>query len=126
MSATTSSPRIDDVSWGNIRVSGPDASYKDAKLFPGGSRTWDWNETGTEHVPGVQTADVRELVENGASTVVLSRGMNERLRVQDETVRWLEEQGVEVHVAETRHAVEIYNELRDDDEAVGGLFHTTC
>lgn len=126
MSDAAPSPRIEDVSWGSLRVSDPGGSYKDAKLFPGGSRAWDWNETGTEHVPGVQRADVEELVEKGATTVVLSRGMNRRLRVQEKTVRWLEEQGVEVHVAETGDAVELYNRFRDRDEAVGGLFHTTC
>ena len=30
-----------------------------------------------------------------------------------------------MHVAETRDAVKLYNELTDTD-AVGGLFHSTC
>ena len=47
--------------------------YKDAKLFPGGSREWNWRETGTEHVPGIQPADVQELLDHGAKVVVLSR-----------------------------------------------------
>ena len=38
-------------------------SFRDAKLFPGGSRKWDWNETGTHHTPGIQPADVKELLE---------------------------------------------------------------
>jgi hypothetical protein len=29
-------------------------TFKDAKLFPGGARAWDWRETGTGHVPGIQ------------------------------------------------------------------------
>lgn len=118
-------PRIRDLSWGRIRVEDPDAEHKDAKLFPGGSREWDWNETGTSHVPGIQPGDVEELVEKGAVVVVLSRGMNRRLRVKDETLRWLEERGVEAHVAETGEAARLYNDLRED-RPVGGLFHTTC
>jgi len=35
-----------------------------AKLFPGGLREWDWRETGTRHVPGIQHADVQELIEH--------------------------------------------------------------
>lgn len=31
-----------------------------------------------------------------------------------------------VFVAETKEAVEIYNGLVADGEAVGGLFHSTC
>lgn len=120
------SPRIDDVSWGSIRVRDSDASYKDAKLFPGGSRAWDWTETGTKHTPGIQPVDVEELLANGARVVVLGRGMYRRLRVQESTLRRLEEAGADVHVAETREAVRLYNELRDRGEAVGGLFHSTC
>lgn len=79
-----------------------------------------------EHVPGIQPADVEELLEHGARVVVLSRGMDERLRVQDRTLARLEEAGAEVHVAETREAVRLYNRLRDEGRAVGGLFHSTC
>lgn len=125
MSNSERSPRITDLAWGRTEVEGADSSYKDAKLWPGGSRAWDWNETGTEHVPGVQPADVRELVEAGAEVVVLSRGQHERLRVQEETVGYLEERGVEVHVLPTGEAVERYNELAGERPA-GALIHSTC
>ena len=46
---------------------------KDFKLYRGGGRAWDWAETGTRHSPGIQPADVEELVARGATTVVLSR-----------------------------------------------------
>src|SRR6516165_7348109 len=46
------SPQITHVSWGRLEVEGRTERYKDAKLFPGGSREWNWRETGTEHVPG--------------------------------------------------------------------------
>ena len=44
---TSSSPPITNLRWGQIEVEG--RRYKDAKLFPGGSREWDWRETGTHH-----------------------------------------------------------------------------
>jgi hypothetical protein len=69
------SPHITLLSWGRLEVE--DGSFKDAKLFPGGSREWDWNETGTGHVPGIQPADVEELLEHGATVVVLSKGFYE-------------------------------------------------
>src|SRR5690606_40772234 len=49
------SPRISRLSWGQIEVAGHGA-FKDAKLYPGGAREWDWSETGTRHVPGIQPA----------------------------------------------------------------------
>jgi hypothetical protein len=64
-------------------------AFKDAKLFPGGAREWDWSETGTAHVPGIQPTDVTELLEHGATVVVLSKGVYERLRVCPETLKML-------------------------------------
>ena len=121
---TATSPKIMHVSWGQVEVEG-EGTFKDARLYPGGARSWDWNETGTSHHPGIQPADVRELLEQGATTIVLSRGINERLQVMEETLELLEQQGVEVHVLQTEEAVATYNRLREG-EAVGALIHSTC
>lgn len=123
--AAASSPRIAHLSWGRLQVEGHDDPFKDAKLYPGGAREWDWRETGTRHDPGIQPADVEELLEHGATTVVLSRGMHRRLRVRPETLEMLRERGVGSHVLPTEEAVRRYNELAGT-EPVGGLFHSTC
>jgi hypothetical protein len=120
------SPRISHISWGCLEVEGRDRPFKDAKLYPGGGRAWDWNETGTSHTPGIQPADVEELLEHGAEVVVLSRGMNERLQVMADTLDRLEDADVEAHVLQTEAAVERYNELQSAGRPVGGLFHSTC
>jgi hypothetical protein len=98
---------------------------KDFKLYPGGGRRWDWRETGTSHLPGIQPADVGELLEAGSEVVVLSRGMQLALHTCPETLELLEHRGVAVHIEETRRAVELYNQLADS-RPVGGLFHSTC
>lgn len=118
------SPAIDAFEWGRIESQG--RVYKDAKLWPGGGREWDWRETGTRHNPGVQVADAEELLARGARVVVLSRGVNEALQVPPETVAALEARGVIVHVAQTERAVRLWNELRRSEPALGGLFHSTC
>jgi hypothetical protein len=117
-------PRIARIAWGRIEVEGHEA-FKDAKLFPGGSREWDWGETGTHHVPGIQPADVEELLAQGARVVVLSKGILERLQVCPETLRILRERNIATHILQTEEAVERYNELREEGP-VGGLFHSTC
>jgi hypothetical protein len=119
------SPRIDHVSWGRLEVQGQTEPYKDAKLFPGGSCEWNWRKTGTSHRPGIQIPDVQELLEHGAKVVVLSRGMAECLHVPRETLEFLRQRQITVHVLPTEHAVALYNKLAQT-EAVGGLFHTTC
>jgi hypothetical protein len=117
-------PRILAISWGRMEVEGPGAG-KDFKLYPGGGRAWDWAETGTRHSPGIQPADVEELVTHGATTVVLSRGMNKQLQIHPATRHYLEQRSIMAHVAEIREAVSIYNHLAEGALA-GGLFHSTC
>lgn len=118
-------PRITVLAWGRMEVDGVGAG-KDFKLWPGGGRPWDWRETGTRHRPGIQPADVAELLEHGARTVVLSEGMWRRLGVCEETLVLLGRAGVEVLRAETCAAAETYNRLAAAGRAVGGLFHSTC
>ena len=125
MQSSDRSPRIKSVSWGRLEVEGTTEPYKDAKLFPGGSRAWNWQETRTAHRPGIQIADVQELLDHGADVVVLSRGMAECLHVPRETLEFLKERQITVHVLPTKEAAALYNKLVQT-ESVGGLFHTTC
>lgn len=112
------SPRIADCRWGRVSIDGH-GTVKDAKLYPGGARAWDWRETGTRHDPGIQPADVVELLEYGAEVIVLSRGVLRMLQVCPETLALLHD------VLPTGEAVETYNLLRDTDR-VGALIHSTC
>ena len=118
------SPRITRVSWGHLEVEGKGA-FKDAKLYPGGARAWDWRETGTRHVPGIQPADVAALLEHGVEVMVLSEGVLGRLQLCPETLALLRTKGIPAHVLPTDDAVRLYNELATDKK-VGGLFHSTC
>ena len=120
---TSSSPPITHLQWGQIEVEGQ--RYKDAKLFPGGSREWNWQETGTQHRPGIQPSDVTELLEKGAKVVVLTQGMWKMLQVCPQTLQMLKDKGIEVHILQTELAAKLYNKLRETCP-VGALFHTTC
>ena len=119
------SPRIQRIEWGVIEAEGLGRAG-DLKLWPGGGREWDWSETGTHHSPGIQVADVLELLEHGARVVVLSRGMELRLRTMPSTLQHLRLARVTAHVEETKRAVQLYNTLGDKGELVAGLFHSTC
>ena len=119
------SPRITGCEWGRVQVAGDLGPFKDAKLFPGGAREWDWRETGTRHRPGIQPADVAELLQRGSTTIILSLGVHERLGVCPETIRLLEERGVRLEMLQTESAVERYNVLTET-EPVGALIHSTC
>uniref|UniRef100_A0A673C414 Mth938 domain-containing protein n=1 Tax=Sphaeramia orbicularis TaxID=375764 RepID=A0A673C414_9TELE len=151
-----SSPEIESLSWGQMTVRGCSSTYKDCKVWPGGSRAWDWTETGTKvrtvhnrpgpglrsgsgprsepilgsgpgpHVPGVQPADVDEVLKAGVDTLVIGRGMRAELQVPSSTVDFVRRTGVEVHVLQTEDAVAKYNSLVVRGAKVGGVFHSTC
>ena len=123
VASQSSSPPITHLKWGQIEVEGQ--RYKDAKLFPGGSREWDWRETRTQHRPGIQPADVTELLEKGALVLILSQGMWKMLQVCPQTLGLLKEKGIEVHILQTELAAKLDNQLRET-YLVGGLFHSTC
>lgn len=122
---TSPSPRILTLSWGRMEIEGI-GTGKDFKLWPGGGRAWDWRETNTHHVPGIQPADIEELLDHGSRTIVLSRGMLRMLQTCPETLARLEHERVDVRVEETKKAARTYNELAARGKAVGGLFHSTC
>ena len=125
MAPTNQSPRITHISWGQMSIDGIGPG-KDFKLYPGGGRAWDWNETNTHHIPGIQPADVEELLAQGSEVVVLSRGMELALHTAPETIELLKQRGVPFHVEETNIAVALYNQLAEAGNRVGGLFHSTC
>ena len=66
-----------------------------------------------------------ELLDHGATAVVLSQGMLKWLRICPQTIEFLRQEGVGVHVLPTQDAVDLYTDLRKTEQ-VAGLFHTTC
>lgn len=125
MTTSVKAPKITHLSWGQVQIEGFDKPFKDVKLYPGGAREWDWNETGTRHVPGIQPEDVQELLDHGAQIVILSRGKQRRLEISPETLDYLAQCGVPTELLQTDRAVQRYNELLSE-EAVGALIHSTC
>ncbi|MFV2110363.1 MULTISPECIES: Mth938-like domain-containing protein [unclassified Micromonospora] len=122
--AAQPSPRVLEISWGQMDVEGL-GTGKDFMLYPGGGRAWDWSETETRHSPGIQPEDVEELLRNGATAIVLSRGMQLQLQIDPRTLELLDRHGITPYVAETTQAVQHYNEMAAT-RPVGGLFHSTC
>ena len=119
---------ITNFSWGSIEVSidGQKQIFKDCKLWPGGGREWSWGETGTHHSPGIQAADIDEILAQNVDVVVLACGVFGRLGITDETESLLQEKKIPYHIKQTKQAVELFNKLAQDGKRVGGLFHSTC
>ncbi|MBL8680253.1 MAG: hypothetical protein JNK05_13845 [Myxococcales bacterium] len=119
---------VQSIEWGVVRVAGDGKThvFKDAVLWPGGAREWDWRESGTRHKPGIHPSAVEELLERDCSIVVLSRGMDLVLETMPETFEGLRLAGVRYEWLQSKQAVERYNALFTAGERVGMLLHSTC
>jgi hypothetical protein len=123
-SSADASPYVNDLSWGRIATQA--GVFRDAKLWPGGGREWDWNQTGTDHAPGVQPADIRGLLDQKAGTILIGTGQQERLGVPEETERFVAGAGATIEVMATPQAVARYNRLAESGTRVAALLHSTC
>jgi len=119
---------ITDLSWGDMEVSiaGEKQHFKDCKVWPGGARAWDWGETGTHHNPGIQPADIEEILDKDVEVIVLTRGQLGRLAVSPKTETLLREKDVDYRIEKTKKAVAVFNDLVQEGKRVGGVFHSTC
>lgn len=124
MVSNPESPVVERLEWGRVRTRV--GAFRDAKLWPGGGRGWDWNETGTNHSPGVQVGDVIELLDRGSEIVVIGCGQHGRLQVTDEAIDLIEQRDAQPVILNSREAVDRYNGLIGDGVAVGALIHSTC
>jgi hypothetical protein len=128
MMGNPNSTLITRLSWGHMEVSvnGHTYRFKDCKVWPGGANEWDWNHTGTRHRPGIQPADIEEILAHDVEVMILSRGMERMLQTCPATEHLLQMQGLAYHIAETQRAVDLFNTLMQQGKKVGGIFHSTC
>ena len=119
---------ITNISWGRMEVTidGQALTFKDCKVWPGGATAWDWRLTGTRHQPGIQPADIAEILEQGVEVMILSRGVELMLHTCHETEALLRARGIPYHIEETHRAVALFNQLTQQGKRVGGIFHSTC
>jgi hypothetical protein len=110
--------------WGQI-VDSTARVFKDARLFPGGVEEWDWRKTGTRHDPGIQIADLEDLLATKPDVVILSRGVDLVLQVPQATIDFARTHAANVLVLQSEQAVAEYNR-RIAGERVVALVHSTC
>jgi hypothetical protein len=109
-----------------VTINNKTQHFKDCKVWSGGAKAWDWSITGTHHQPGIQLADIEEILDQGVEVMILSRGMELMLHTCSETEAILQSCGIAYHIEETRQAVALFNKLVQQGKRVGGIFHSTC
>jgi len=114
-------PLIEEYSFGRMKMGGR-VYTRDLIVTPEGVVDNWWREEG--HV--LKVKDLEPVLGVNVDCVVIGTGYSGAMRVLDEVVQHFSSKGVEVHVADTRRAVRIYNELVRAGRKVLGAFHLTC
>ena len=67
---------VKHAAWGKMEVTvGSETSvFRDCKVWHGGAVEWDWRLTDTRHRPGIQPADIEEILQHAVDVMVLARG----------------------------------------------------
>jgi hypothetical protein len=112
--------RVDDYRFGSISVGG--RVYKaDLIILPNRVIPSWWRRSGHSLVP----EDLEEVVKAALEVLVVGTGAAGAMRVPEETLRFLQERGIELVVLRTGEACRRFNELQETRRVAAAL-HLTC
>lgn len=111
---------IDSYEFGEIIVEGKTYT-SDVIIYPERvDDTW-WRKEGHK----LSVSDVKEIIEAKPEVLIVGSGYSGSLEVLSKTKHLLEDNGIELIVANTRKACQKYNELSKKRRVVAAL-HLTC
>lgn len=111
---------IDAYGFGRIVIDGT-AYTTDVIVLPDRVEDDWWRKDG--HV--LHVVDIESVVEEKPEVLIVGTGKYGLLNVMPETKEYIESKGVELIVAPTEQACEIYNQVSKDKKTVAAL-HVTC
>lgn len=112
--------KIEHYSFGRITIEGKTYT-SDILIYQGKVNASWWRKQGHN----LEIADLVEVLAAQPEVLVVGTGAMGLMRVPKETISHLELKGIEVHVARTGEAVELFNKLQQVKVAIAA-FHLTC
>ncbi len=112
---------VEEYRFGRIVIGGK-AYERDLIVTPSGVLSPWWRKEG--HLLTLE--DLGEAAEAQVDSVVIGTGYSGMMEVLDDVVERFRKKGVKVYIADTRKAVEIYNQLVQKGAKVLAAFHLTC
>lgn len=117
---------INKVSWGSIEVD--NKKYSQVIIY--GSNIEEREEGllrekfGTTHK--ILDEEIYKLLSDNPAIIIIGNGFDGALQVDKTFIKELESEGKELHILNTKEAVELFNKLRAKGKMVNALIHTTC
>lgn len=120
---------IQDIEWGKIQINNKIYQH-DVIIDKGNVTQWDWSVFKTNHSEGIKVEEVKAfLIDNvfDVNKIVLSRGMQTKLNINEETYLFLRiRKEIEFFAGDTISAYKKYNQWIEEKNNVLAFFHLTC
>ncbi|OGW39240.1 MAG: hypothetical protein A2Y97_00895 [Nitrospirae bacterium RBG_13_39_12] len=119
--------KIENYSFGRITIDGK-TYISDVIIYPGKVDASWWRKEGHN----LQVVDLTDVIKAKPDMLIIGTGSPGLMKVPKETKSHLESQGIEVQVAITAKAVEMFNKIQSEihqsgkDKRVIAAFHLTC
>ncbi len=111
--------RIDSYEFGKINIDGK-KYISDVLILLDQVEDW-WRSEGHEVSPG----DLETAVNLAPELIIIGTGASSIMKVPEETELFLKDKRIELIIASTPDAVQLYNELSVKKKVIAGL-HLTC
>lgn len=111
---------IESFSFGTIVIDGEEISH-DLIIYPDRMDTSWWRVK----AHSLETEDLIDVLEYEPEVLIVGTGANGRMRFPDETQERIRSKGIELIIADTGHASDLYNKLKNEKKTVAVL-HLTC
>ncbi len=112
--------KIEHYSFGKITINGKTYT-SDVIIYPGRVDSSWWRKEG--HY--LQVVDLTDVINAKPEVLIIGTGYSGVMVVPKETISHLESKGIEVHVARSEKAVEMFNKLQKEKIVIAAL-HLTC
>jgi len=112
--------RISHYSFGRITIDGKTYTSDVIIYHDRVDSSW-WRKEGHS----LDVSDLTDIIDAMPDTIVIGTGYSGMMNVPEETVRFIRARGIDLHVARTEKAVDIFNNLPDERKAIAAL-HLTC
>jgi len=112
--------KIEHYTFGRITIDGKTYT-SDVIIYPERVDASWWRKQGHS----LHIADLTEVVNARPKILAVGTGYSGAMVVPEETISYLKSKGIEVHVARTEKAVELFNKLQKDKKVIAAL-HLTC
>jgi len=112
--------KIEHYSFGRITIEGKTYT-SDVIIYPDKVDSSWWRKEGHS----LHIVDLKDVIPVKPEILIVGTGQSGVMIVPEETLSYIKAQDIEVHVARTEKAVELFNKLRKDKKTVAAL-HLTC